>query len=216
MVALQPTPASFRCESRRGFTPHAGGPVQLTVALRPTVSAPSFCPWPAVWPCKPYRCVRPTQPCKLPRVSLLSLANLALQPRLVSNHVFQALQAWRYIRPFSVLYLILYRILSYGTARSCTGSFLCYFGVTPPCECVFLPFLAWYRPVRVPTLFVLLFGIAMKACLSGGLHHLSLSRATRASTIVVPRLLVSCGLHSPAPWVAARTSDITWSPDLES
>ena len=92
-----------------------------------------------------------------------------------------------------------------GLAR---GLFCYCFGVKPPFESVFHPFLAWYRPVRVSTLFVLLFGIAVKACLSGGSHHLSLSRATKNSTTVVLWLLVLYGLHSPATWVAVRTSDI--------
>ena len=78
---------------------------------------------------------------------------------------------------------------------------------TALCEC-FLPFLSWYRRVRVPNLLFFLFGIAVKAFLFSGSHHLSLSRATEASSTVVSRLLVSRGFHNPAPWVAARTSDI--------
>ena len=85
----------------------------------------------------------------------------------------------------SILRLILISILSDGTARPCTGLFCYCFGVTPPFESVFHPFLACYRPVRVPTLFVLLFGIVVKACPFGGSHHLFLSRATEASTTVV-------------------------------
>ena len=111
--------------------------------------------------------------------------------------------------PVSTLRLILYRILSDGSAWPCTGSFVYCIGVTLSCESVFHLFLACYRPLRVPSIVPCPFGSTLEVCLFGGSNHLSFVVSYRGYDYCGVSPLVSRGLHSPAPWVAARTSDIT-------